>query len=186
MHNTADREHWNRGIDGITLSHNAHASERLAQQYPQVSYYDQIMASQHYHSRHHSNSAPLSGHLLSPDPTGGNGNGSGSALPSPRYSGIFHSALPADMADDDAELLPRADGSGDVRVLYIVASLFEFHIDSNRREAGYPYLKYVAGEIFEIVGQRGELWLARNQDDSEGTLGWIWEKHFALLPMEPQ
>lgn len=186
MHNTADREHWNRGIDGITLSHNAHASERLAQQYPQVSYYDQIMASQHYHSRHHSNSAPLSGHLLSPDPTGGNGNGSGSALPSPRYSGIFHSALPADMADDDAELLPRADGSGDVRVLFIVASLFEFHIDSNRREAGYPYLKYVAGEIFEIVGQRGELWLARNQDDSEGTLGWIWEKHFALLPMEPQ
>lgn len=67
-----------------------------------------------------------------------------------RYSGIFHSALPADLNDDDEVLgltgPPPAD-DGDPRVLFVVASLFEFNIDSNRREAGYPYLKYVAGEV---------------------------------------
>jgi hypothetical protein len=184
---TQDRQQ--RVMDGIALSHNSHQAERMAQQYPPVSYYEQIMASQNYHSRHHSapqtsqsvtlapNSPQHVTHLTTPPMDHSN-------LPSPRYSGIFHSALPADMADDEAELMPSTEG--DPRVLFIVASLFEFHIDSNRREAGYPYLKYVAGEIFEIVGQRGELWLARNQDDGDGTLGWIWEKHFALLPMEPQ
>jgi dynamin-binding protein len=179
MSNTDDMRHFQRGMDGIAVSHHVHGAEQLSQKYPPLSYYDQIMQSQSYHSRHHSNTpaATTATHLNAPDAGSSN-------LPSPRYSGIFHSALPADMAEDEAELLPS--GSGDVRVLFIVASLFEFHIDSNRREAGYPYLTYVAGEIFEIVGQRGELWLARNQDDSDGTLGWIWEKHFALLPMEPQ
>lgn len=181
----AERDRVARGLDGISLSHHQHASEQLSQKYPQVSHYDQIMASQSYHSRHHSNSLSHSAsqpqsttHLTTPTPDLYAG------MPSPRYSGIFHSALPADMADDSAELMPS--NTSEPRVLFIVASLFEFHIDSNRREAGYPYLKYVAGEIFEIVGQRGELWLARNQDDGDGTLGWIWEKHFALLPTEPQ
>jgi dynamin-binding protein len=187
MHSSTEMNRLNRGIDGISSSNNNHGSDRLAQQYPQVSHYDQIMASQTYHSRHHSNPPPpgsssSSNYHLAPTTPG---EFPSSQLPSPRYSGIFHSALPADMADDEAELLPK-DTNGEVRVLFVVASLFEFHIDSNRREAGYPYLKYVAGEIFEIVGQRGELWLARNQDDEHGTLGWIWEKHFALLPMEPQ
>jgi hypothetical protein len=106
-----------------------------------------------------------------------------------RYSGIFQSALPADLAEDDAVLGldgPLDGEHGEPRVLFVVASLFEFNIDATRREAGYPYLKYVAGEVFDILGQRGELWLARNQDDAEGTLGWIWEKHFALLPMDGQ
>jgi hypothetical protein len=106
-----------------------------------------------------------------------------------RYSGIFQSALPADLAEDDAVLGldgPLDGDRGEPRVLFVVASLFEFNIDATRREAGYPYLKYVAGEVFDILGQRGELWLARNQDDAEGTLGWIWEKHFALLPMDGQ
>ena len=109
-----------------------------------------------------------------------------------RYSGIFHSALPADLDEDDEVLglngppPAQAGANNEPRVLFVVASLFEFHIDSNRREAGYPYLKYLAGEVFDILGQRGELWLARNQDDAEGTLGWIWEKHFALLPMDTQ
>ncbi|KAF2671479.1 hypothetical protein BT63DRAFT_218385 [Microthyrium microscopicum] len=128
--------------------------------------------------------------------------------PDGRYSGIFQSALPADINDDDQAFHLQSrpsldydvaeahdyqrhsrsmredpvDRPGSPRVLFVVASLFEFHIDSNRREAGFPYLKYVAGEVFDIVGQKGELWLARNQDDSNGTLGWIWEKHFALLP----
>jgi hypothetical protein len=38
-------------------------------------------------------------------------------------------------------------------------------------------------QIFDVVAQKGELWLAKNQDDSIGTVGWIWEKHFArILP----
>lgn len=32
---------------------------------------------------------------------------------------------------------------------------------------------------------KGELWLARNQDDPKRTVGWIWEKHVArILPEE--
>jgi hypothetical protein len=31
---------------------------------------------------------------------------------------------------------------------------------------------------------KGELWLARNQDDPKHTIGWIWEKHFARLMPE--
>jgi hypothetical protein len=100
---------------------------------------------------------------------------------------IFNSALPADIAEDE----DARGGAGTVgfvegdepKVLFVVASLFEFHIDTNRREAGFPYLKYVAGEVFDILAQRGELWLARNQDDPDKTLGWIWEKHFAMLPL---
>jgi hypothetical protein len=101
---------------------------------------------------------------------------------------IFNSALPADIAEDEDSRAPVAppEGFGDgdePKVLFVVASLFEFHIDTNRREAGFPYLKYVAGEVFDIMAQRGELWLARNQDDPDKTLGWIWEKHFAMLPL---
>ena len=36
-------------------------------------------------------------------------------------------------------------------------------------------------QIFDVIGERGELWLARNQDDPHGPVGWIWEKHFAKL-----
>jgi hypothetical protein len=100
---------------------------------------------------------------------------------------IFNSALPADIAEDEdsrADVAPVGFGEGDEpNVLFVVASLFEFHIDTNRREAGFPYLKYVAGEVFDILAQRGELWLARNQDDPHKILGWIWEKHFAMLPL---
>lgn len=66
-------------------------------------------------------------------------------------------------------------------VLFTAASLYEFNIDRARREAGYPYLTYVAGEIFDVVAEKGELWLARNQDDSTGLVGWIWCKHFGRL-----
>ena len=36
-------------------------------------------------------------------------------------------------------------------------------------------------QVFDVVAQKGELWLARNQDDPSHTIGWIWEKHFAKL-----
>jgi len=68
-----------------------------------------------------------------------------------------------------------------LKVLFLAASVYEFNIDRSRREAGYPYLTYVAGEIFDVIGEKGELWLARNQDDPTSQIGWIWNKHFAKL-----
>ncbi|KAL1654876.1 hypothetical protein SLS61_002625 [Didymella pomorum] len=105
---------------------------------------------------------------------------------STRQSGVFNSALP--MSDNpmraSAEELPTTPGETDEpEVLFLAASLFEFNIAHDRREGGIPYLVYVPGEIFDVIGMKGELWLARNQDDSTKTVGWIWEKHFArILP----
>ena len=31
---------------------------------------------------------------------------------------------------------------------------------------------------------KGELWLAKNQDDPEKIVGWIWDRHFAQLTDE--
>lgn len=64
-------------------------------------------------------------------------------------------------------------------MLFLATSLFEFNIEPTRLEAGFPYLTYVTGEIFDVFAVKGELWLAMNQDDREGRVGWIWEKHFA-------
>ncbi|KAK4955381.1 hypothetical protein LTR28_006136 [Elasticomyces elasticus] len=69
----------------------------------------------------------------------------------------------------------------DMTVLYVAASLYEFNIDRERKEGGFPYLTYAQGEIFDIVAERGEIWLAKNQDDPSRTLGWIWEQHFVKL-----
>ncbi|KAH8731504.1 hypothetical protein GQ44DRAFT_698846 [Phaeosphaeriaceae sp. PMI808] len=92
---------------------------------------------------------------------------------SQRASGVFNSALP--MSDSPVRASPE--------VLFLAASLFEFNIAHDRREGGIPYLVYVPGEIFDVIGMKGELWLARNQDDPTKTVGWIWEKHFArILP----
>jgi hypothetical protein len=105
---------------------------------------------------------------------------------SQRGSGIFQSALP--MSDTphrgSVEELPATPCESDEpEVLFLAASLFEFNIAHDRREGGIPYLVYVPGEIFDVIGMKGELWLARNQDDSTKTVGWIWEKHFArILP----
>jgi len=106
---------------------------------------------------------------------------------SSRTSGVFNSALPmADLArastGDDLPPTPNAD-MDEPEVLFLAASLFEFNIAHDRREGGIPYLVYVPGEIFDVIGMKGELWLARNQDDPSRTVGWIWEKHFArILP----
>lgn len=100
--------------------------------------------------------------------------------PGGRYSGFFSSALP--MSDTPEELTPvDGDPPKEPKVLFLAASMYEFNIDRARREAGYPYLTYVAGEIFDVIGEKGELWLARNQDDSTKQVGWIWNKHFAKL-----
>jgi hypothetical protein len=75
------------------------------------------------------------------------------------------------------------DDLEDPEVLFLAASLFDFTLPNDRKEGGIPYLAYRQGEIFDVIGMKGELWLARNQEDDTKTLGWIWEKHFArILP----
>ncbi len=36
-------------------------------------------------------------------------------------------------------------------------------------------------QIFDVIAEKGELWLAKNQDDPKDLVGWIWSKHFAKL-----
>lgn len=118
----------------------------------------------------------------------------------------FSSALPMSDSRSESPERPGLDGASDLsprilndpsysdsepmiqmlpgqqyKVLFLAASLFEFNIDRQMSRAGLPYLTYVPGEIFDVIGQNGELWLARNQDDGSGAIGWIWERHFAKL-----
>jgi dynamin-binding protein len=122
-----------------------------------------------------------------------------------RFSGLFHSALPLEEGEtsqrssraSSRERTPAANG---YNVLWLAASLFEFNIETTKHEAGYPYLVYQAGEvcnqlslpssncriltryqIFDVIAEKGELWLAKNQDDPTEQVGWIWSKHFAKL-----
>ncbi|CAK4013068.1 Phosphatidylinositol 3,4,5-trisphosphate-dependent Rac exchanger 1 [Lecanosticta acicola] len=104
-----------------------------------------------------------------------------------RFSGMFTSALPPEMAG--TAYTPQQPSSPtrapeNMPVMFVCASLFEFSIDKTRQEAGYPYLQYVQGEVFDVVAQKGELWLAKNQDDANNGLGWIWEQHFIILSSE--
>ncbi len=100
-------------------------------------------------------------------------------------SDAFSSALP--MSESPFTMTPPIttastnNGEHRIDVLFLAASVYEFNIDRSRREAGFPYLTYVTGEIFDVIAERGELWLARNQDDPEKQIGWIWNKHFAKL-----
>ncbi|OAA73490.1 Rho guanyl nucleotide exchange factor [Cordyceps fumosorosea ARSEF 2679] len=104
-----------------------------------------------------------------------------------RFSNLFHSALPMADGTEESQRSSRASsrergrGSDGYNVLWLAASLFEFNIETTKHEAGYPYLTYQAGEIFDIIAEKGELWLAKNQDDPTEMVGWIWSKHFAKL-----
>ncbi|KXG47286.1 uncharacterized protein PGRI_011560 [Penicillium griseofulvum] len=105
------------------------------------------------------------------------------ASPTDRYSGFFSSAMP--MSDAPSETVvdghfERSAPPMGPATLFCAASVYDFNIDA-RTEGGYPYLTYASGDIFDVIGEKGELWLARNQDDATRTVGWIWNKHFARL-----
>ncbi|KAI9751567.1 MAG: hypothetical protein M4579_006002 [Chaenotheca gracillima] len=100
-----------------------------------------------------------------------------SAMPMSETSSPWHSRPPS----SPPELHATSSQNAAPTVLFVVASLFEFNIDRERKEAGYPYLTYVKGEVFDVIAEKGELWLARNQDDRSLEVGWIWNKHFAKL-----
>ncbi|KAK4128771.1 hypothetical protein N657DRAFT_629812 [Parathielavia appendiculata] len=122
---------------------------------------------------------------------GGPGAGSTTAGPEQharRLSGLFNSALPLPDGPEESARSSRAssrdrggNARGGYKVLWLAASLFEFNIETTKHEAGYPYLTYQAGEIFDVIAEKGELWLAKNQDDPRDVVGWIWSKHFAKL-----
>ncbi|KAJ5757646.1 uncharacterized protein N7511_006340 [Penicillium nucicola] len=105
-----------------------------------------------------------------PSPTGG------------RYSGFFSSAMPMSDTPNEPPAVPISITSSPAApaVLFCAASLYNFDIDA-RSEGGYSYLTYVSGDVFDVIGEKGELWLARNQDDATHTVGWIWNKHFARI-----
>lgn len=66
--------------------------------------------------------------------------------PSNRYSGFFSSAMP--MSDSPPTDSPTTSlNQKDFNVIFLAASVYEFKIDKARKEAGYPYLTYVAGEV---------------------------------------
>ncbi|KAL8901222.1 MAG: hypothetical protein Q9207_005305 [Kuettlingeria erythrocarpa] len=73
--------------------------------------------------------------------------------PSGRYSGVFSSALP--MSDSPPAQSPVKEGQDRAQpqfnVIFLAASVYEFNIDRARREAGYPYLTYVAGEVSDCA-----------------------------------
>jgi len=62
-----------------------------------------------------------------------------------RFSGMFSSAMP-DGPPGSGPASPKV-APDDTPVMFVAASLFEFNIDRARREAGYPYLTYVQGEV---------------------------------------
>lgn len=66
--------------------------------------------------------------------------------PASRFSGLFSSAMP--MSDSPPAQSPaEPPGRTEFKVLFLAASVYEFNIDRARKEAGYPYLTYVAGEV---------------------------------------
>ena len=79
-------------------------------------------------------------------PPSGPGSQQRTASPSGRYSGFFSSAMP--MSDSPRTQSPVAgQAQKDFNVIFLAASVYEFNIDRARKEAGYPYLTYVAGEV---------------------------------------
>ena len=94
---------------------------------------------------------------------------------------VFSSAMPLTDSPETERTPGLETPNNEPDALFTAASVYEFNIDRARQEGGIPYLTYTAGEIFDVIGERGELWLARNQDDLTSTVGWIWNKHFAKL-----
>ncbi|KAL9057617.1 MAG: hypothetical protein Q9162_002232 [Coniocarpon cinnabarinum] len=107
--------------------------------------------------------------------------------PSALSRGIYQSALPMpDSPTESTALVKRShydrhENEPEYEVFFVAASLYEFNINPSREEQGFPYLTYQQGAVFDVIGCKGELWMARNQDDKQGRLGWIWERHFKVV-----
>ncbi|RDW78955.1 uncharacterized protein DSM5745_05807 [Aspergillus mulundensis] len=78
--------------------------------------------------------------------------------------------------------LPDVGVERAMRVLWRAASLYEFGQGGRQGFRDYPYLNYAPGEIFDVVYEKGDLWLGCRQSDPTKELGWIWSNHFAKIP----
>lgn len=67
--------------------------------------------------------------------------------PSGRFSGFFSSAMPMSDSPPAESPVDNCDVQKEFHVIFLAASIYPFNIDRARREAGYPYLTYVAGEV---------------------------------------
>ncbi len=67
--------------------------------------------------------------------------------PSDRFSGFFSSAMPMSDSPPAESPLDSPDVQKEFHIIFFAASIYPFNIDRARREAGYPYLTYVAGEV---------------------------------------
>ena len=75
---------------------------------------------------------------------------------STRYSGIFSSAMPmSDSPPSESPTHSQTPKTG-FNVIFLAASVYEFNIDRARKEAGYPYLTYVAGEVSDVQSKSHE------------------------------
>ncbi|OOQ83157.1 putative Rho guanyl nucleotide exchange factor [Penicillium brasilianum] len=103
--------------------------------------------------------------------------------PTDRYSGFFSSAMPMSDAPNEVEVhrVPKVLPEG-AKVLFVAASLYKFDIDRPRSEAGFPYLTYESGAVFDVYGEKGELWLACNQDENTEDLNVSAEELAAMDP----
>lgn len=66
---------------------------------------------------------------------------------SSRYSDIFSSAMPMSDSPPNESTMGGPMQTSGFNVIFLAASVYEFNIDRARKEAGYPYLTYVAGEV---------------------------------------
>lgn len=101
-------------------------------------------------------------------------------MPGPGGS-VFSSAMPMEDSSGPGRDIELSETQQEPGVLFTAASVYEFNIDRSRQQGGFRYLTYVTGEIFDVIAEHGELWLAINQDDEAREIGWIWNKHFAKL-----
>ncbi|OQU99545.1 RhoGEF domain-containing protein [Cladophialophora immunda] len=102
-------------------------------------------------------------------------------LPTTSGASVFSSAMPMEENPETETASMNPEPRREPGVLFTAASVYEFNIDRSRQQGGFRYLTYVIGEIFDIIAEHGELWLAINQDDPTREIGWIWNKHFAKL-----
>ncbi|KAJ4347817.1 uncharacterized protein N0V89_009187 [Didymosphaeria variabile] len=151
-------EHYRFGREGLTLT-----MAELTERYPYIEFPDPDSLDEM------DVQVESGGHGIPSQPA---------SLPS---SNVFNSALPISTSPSTVETPLNGSDLDEPEVLFLAASLFDFNISHDRREGGIPYLIYVPGEIFDVIGMKGELWLARNQDDPQRIIGWIWEKHFARM-----
>lgn len=126
----------------------------------------------------------------------------------PRYDalhGVLPSAVNENDEDDPGPSKPEHNILGifisrGYKPLWSATCLSEFNRKTTSHESGYPFLTYKAGEvcpiqysstfeyalticsqIFDVVAEKDELWLAVNREDPNSEFGWIWSKHFARL-----